>query len=393
MQDFKQNILPAQPKGDTLPSEKPRVMVVDDNPNIRKAIVRVLQKDFNVVQAESGDKAIAIFKEDQSFTAMTLDLEMPGLSGISTLKEIKKINPDMEVLILSAQSDSESARGALKYGAYAYIDKPFINKELREAVFQGIKRSKKHTDAKEASNQLEMVKAQLMESEKFSIIGQLVAGVSHEIKNPLTAILGYSDLVTMTEEISDNTKDYIKKIKASARLCQSIVEKLLSFSRKNEGVKESVNINSVVEGGVDLKEPDLKTNNINITFEADPQLPLIVGNFFELQQVFLNIITNACQAVMDRSDSDGKIVIKTEVKENAIHIIFQDNGPGIPEESLSKIFEPLFTTKPEGEGTGLGLSISFEIIKSHGGNIFVGNTEEGACFIVELPTMRDGKYK
>jgi two-component system NtrC family sensor kinase len=315
---------------------------------------------------------------------------MPGLSGIETLKKIKIINPDIEVLILSAHSNVNSARDALEYGAYAYIDKPFNNKNLRNAVRKGIIRNRKLSDVKETSEKLAMVKAQLIESEKFSIIGQLVAGVSHEINNPLTAIIGYSELAAMFGDPSQETKDYINRIKTSAMLCKSIVEKLLSFSRKNEDEKGTVDTHSVIENSIDLAEFATKKCGVKVSFEPVSESPPITANFFEIQQVFLNIINNACHALTGYREDNRKLTIRTEYNENAVLIIFEDNGPGIPEENLKKIFEPLFTTKPKGEGTGLGLSICFEIVKNHGGNIFVGNTDEGARFIIELPVQGAG---
>ncbi len=364
-----------------------KVMIIDDNASVRIAITSVLEDDYSITQAESGDQALDILRHDREFNVITLDLQMPGLSGIETLAEIKKINPDIEVLILTAHSDVKSARNALRYGAYDYIDKPFVNEELREAVRRGIQKGRKISSAKEASEELAMVKAQLIESEKFSIIGQLVAGVAHEINNPLTAILGFSELITMTENTPRQIEDYNNKIKTSALLCRSIVEKLLSFSRKSKGEKAPVDIHTVIDNSIDLVEFELKKNGIKLIFEPAPHMPEIIINIFELQQVFLNIINNACHAVTENREKAGRITVKTEAGENKIRIIFQDNGPGIPEENLKKIFEPLFTTKPKGKGTGLGLSICFEIVKSYGGNIFVGNTGEGARFIVELPII------
>ena len=390
MQNKYKKIIFLDSGNDTLLNENFKVMIVDDNSNIRTAVSSVLKGDYEITQAESGNRAIEILNHDPQFSVITLDLEMPGLSGIETLIAIKKINPDIEVLILSAHSDVNSARDALEYGAYAYIDKPFNNKNLREAVRKGIIRNRKLSEVKETSEKLAMVKAQLIESEKFSIIGQLVAGVSHEVNNPLTAIIGYSELAMMFGDPSQETKDYISKIKTSAMLCKSIVEKLLSFSRKNEGEKETVDIVSVIENSIDLAEFETKKCGVKVNFEPVSELPRITANFFEIQQVFLNIINNACHALIAYRESNRTLTIKTEYNENSVRIIFEDNGPGIPEENLKKIFEPLFTTKPKGEGTGLGLSICFEIIKSHRGNIFVGNTDEGARFIIELPVQGAG---
>ncbi len=374
-------------------TEKSRVMVVDDDADIRNAVISILSAKYDVIEAENGDQALEILSNDNEFNVITLDLKMPGLSGIDTLEEIKRTYPYIEVLIVTAHSDMQSAIGALKYGAYDFIDKPFRSEELHEAVLKGITKNHSNSKAKESIEQLALVKAKLIESEKFSIISQLVSGVTQEINNPLTAIIGYSELIGMTGDISAQTKEYIEKIKISALLCKGIVDRLLSFSRKNKDEKEAVNINSVIKSSLELIELEINKSKIKVIYEPASGLPDVVANYLDLQQVFLKILNNSCYAVNKKNGPNKKIIIKTEYDKKTVRVIFQDNGPGIPEENLSRIFEPLFTTKQNGEGSGLGLSICFEIVKSHGGDIFAGNTGNGACFIVELPVYGDGNPK
>jgi len=171
--------------------EKPRVLVVDDEPNILRAMSLVLQSQFDVTVVESGDKAIEKIQQSMDFDVLSLDLQMPGLSGIESLKAVKQLSPSMEVLIVTAHSDVESAKGALKLGAYDYIDKPFNNDELLAAIRKGVERRTNAIEAETTKEQLAFVKAQLMQSEKFSAIGQLLAGVAHELNNPLTAVMGF----------------------------------------------------------------------------------------------------------------------------------------------------------------------------------------------------------
>ncbi len=367
----------------------PRILIVDDDANIRRAIFHVLKSEYDVTMVESGNKAIEILRNDMDFDVVSLDLQMPGISGIETLKIIKHLNPTTEVLIVTAHSDVESAKGALKFGAYEYLDKPFGNHELRKAIRKGVERRRNNLGAEKAIKQLEFVKAQLIQSEKFSEIGKLIAGVAHELNNPLAAILGFAEIPLMTQCPPEDTRDYFEKIKKSALLCKNIIEKLLAFSRKKDSKRERLHINSIIETTLELKQRDLKMDSIEVVKQLAEDIPYTMADFYGLQQVFLNMINNAHQAMKKGMDK-GTIIVKSECDGKMIRVSFRDTGPGIPKENLQKIFEPLFTTKGRGEGTGLGLSICYEIIEDHGGTILVASEEgEGACFIIEIPVVAE----
>ena len=368
--------------------EKPRVLVVDDEPNILRAMYLVLKSKFDVTIVESGDKAIEKIKQGMDFDVVSLDLQMPGLSGIESLKAVKQLSPSTEVLIVTAHSDAESAKGALKLGAYDYIDKPFNNDELLAAIRKGVERRTNAIEAETTKEQLAFVKAQLMQSEKFSAIGQLLSGVAHELNNPLTAVMGFSELLLIREYSPDKTQNYLEKINKSALLCKNIIQKLLGFSRKEESKQKYIQVNHIIESTLELKQHDLKADNIQVVSQLAGNMPGTMADFYELQQVFLNMINNAHQA-MKMHAKTGTLTIKNTFDEKTMRISFLDTGPGIPKENLQKIFEPLFTTKKRGEGTGLGLSICYEIIKKHKGDIFVASDQgKGACFVIELPIRK-----
>ena len=368
--------------------EKPCILVVDDEPNILRAMSLVLQSQFDVTVVESGDKAIEKIQQSMDFDVLSLDLQMPGLSGIESLKAVKQLSPSTEVLIVTAHSDVESAKGALKLGAYDYIDKPFNNDELLAAIRKGVERRTNAIEAETTKEQLAFVKAQLMQSEKFSAIGQLLAGVAHELNNPLTAVMGFSELLLIKEYSPDKTRNYLEKINKSTLLCKNIIQKLLAFSRKSKSKQKYIQVNHIIESTLELKQHDFKVDGIQVVRQLADNMPSTMADFYELQQVFLNMINNAHQA-MKMHAGTGTLTIKSTFDEKVIHINFFDTGPGIPKENLQKIFEPLFTTKKRGEGTGLGLSICYEIIKKHNGNIFVASDQgKGACFVIELPIRK-----
>ena len=366
---------------------RPRVLIVDDSKVIRRTMTNMLQEEFHVTSVESGNKAIEQIQRGADFDVISLDLEMPGMSGIETFKAIRESNPDVEVLIVTGYSNMDAAKDALKLGAYDFIDKPFQKDAYRAAVHKGVERRNKTTQSKNAQKELGFVKAQLKQSEKFAELGHLIAGFVHEINSPLGSIMGLTDLYFMDECSPDETLDIMERISSGVQLCRNITNKFLSFARKYEKKREYVEINAVVESTLELMEHNLKRDSVQVYRNLPEDMPGTTADFHEIQQVFLNIINNAHQAMKDQPGTKS-INIKGDFDESVIRIGFEDTGPGIPEKYMQKIFEPLFTTKGLGEGTGLGLSLSGEIIKEHGGNIYVASEAgNGACFAVELPIV------
>ena len=365
--------------------KRPRVLITDDETNIRQALWHILKKEFDVTTVENGEKAIEQIRKDPDIDVVSLDIEMPGMSGIDTLQAIKKERPDVEVLVVTGHAELESAKKALKFGAYDYIDKPFSKEVIRAAVRKAAERRQKVIVSEVAKEKLAFVKAQLLQSEKFKAIGEMLAGVVHELNNPLGAVLGYSELLLGKDLEPEKARKFIENISTSAKLCKNIVDKLLAFARKHEPKREPVQINEVIESTLDLKQHDIKVNGIQLVKELADNMPCTSADFHALQQVFFNLINNA-QHAMHEGDGEKRLTIQSEFDDKILRIKFNDTGHGIPEENLSKIFEPLFTTKEEGKGTGLGLSICYDIIKEHKGEIFVASEPgDGTWFIVELP--------
>jgi two-component system NtrC family sensor kinase len=242
--------------------------------------------------------------------------------------------------------------------------------------------------AKDVSNE-KLLRQQLIQSEKLSAIGELISGIAHELNNPLTGVMGYSQLLQLRKDLDERARDSLLKINNLALRCQKIVQNLLSFARKQKPERILCSVNDMLERTVELRNYELSVNNIEIVRELDRNLPKTIADAHQVQQVFLNIITNAEHAML-QSHGRGRLVIRsrTETQKNRIVVEITDDGPGIPEAHLSKIFDPFFTTKEVGKGTGLGLSLSYGIIKEHGGNIYVlSKTGEGATFVIELPII------
>lgn len=231
---------------------------------------------------------------------------------------------------------------------------------------------------------LEETQNQLLQAEKIASLGQLAAGVAHEINNPLAGILIYAELLKRNMEANAAGLDHIEEIINQTVRCKQIVTRLLEFSRQSLGQKTLLSINGIISRCVKLIDQQLLFQNTQIKLSLDPQLPQIFGDPGELQQVFTNLLLNAADAM----NGLGRITITScaAPERNGVIITFADTGSGIPPELRDKIFDPFFTTKPPGKGTGLGLSIVYGVIQRHGGSIEVESPHGGGTeFIIRLP--------
>jgi PAS domain S-box-containing protein len=229
-----------------------------------------------------------------------------------------------------------------------------------------------------------MLQAKLMHTEKMAAVGQLVSGVAHEVNNPLTAILGFSDLLLEQPDVPEGAKKDLRIIMQEAQRTKQIVQNLLSFARQMPPQRLPVQLNAIVRRTLALRSYDLNNHGVKVMERLHEELPEIIGDSHQLQQVFLNILNNAYDAVRE-SGRPGRIEVTTACGSQYVEIGFRDNGPGVtyPE----RIFDPFFTTKEVGKGTGLGLSICYGIVREHGGEITCRNNpdEPGATFTVRLP--------
>lgn len=235
---------------------------------------------------------------------------------------------------------------------------------------------------------LKSTQGQLIQSEKLSGIGEFIAGVAHELNNPLTSVLGFSEMLRLAD-IDPKHKRYLEMVNKSALRCQKIVQALLGFARPRAPERTVVCANHVIEAALEILQYQLRTSNVRAETHLDPQLPFVFMDPHQIQQVLVNIINNARQAI-ETHQTDGWIRITSEAAGAFIRITIQDNGPGIPSEHLARIFDPFFTTKEVGKGTGLGLSLCYGIIKEHGGHITpTSQPGEGATFVIQLPIARE----
>lgn len=250
-------------------------------------------------------------------------------------------------------------------------------------ISSAIERTLLYDEAREAYENLRRAQEQLLQSEKMVAVGQLISGVAHELNNPLTAILGYSQLLTSTGQIGPQATEYVNKLYKQAQRTHRIVQNLLSFARQHKPERTLVHINQLVQDTLALRDYDLRTSNIRVHLDLAEELPLTAADPHQLQQVFLNIVNNAIDAILETS-REGDIWVRTGKSSGGVFMEFADSGPGVHDSS--RVFDPFYTTKAVGKGTGLGLSICYGIITEHGGTIRVRNLPaRGACFTIDLP--------
>jgi signal transduction histidine kinase len=397
-------------------------LVVDDERIVTRDLEEGLaQLGYEVVgTASSGVEAISKAKELHP-DVILMDIMMPGeKNGITAAEEIKA-EMDIPVVFLTAYADMdilEQAKGATPFG---YIVKPFQAPQLRASIEMALhkawlqkqlmesgerlqatvkqlevevsdrKRAEEdlqqaHKELQTTYDNLEQVEASVMAAEKLAALGLLTAGVSHEILNPLNIILMGLDLMLGDLDIPPEVSDRLRVLKGQADRIDKITKNLIAFARSQPHQFSQIDLNEMLQNTIDLLEQSLQVQNITVELRLAEGLPPVSADKDQLQQVVLNLLTNA----QDAMPEGGRLFLSTGTvqvgRKRLVEFEVEDTGSGIAPEAINKIFDPFFTTKGEGEGTGLGLSICQGIIKAHGGVIWAESEPgQGATFIIHLP--------
>lgn len=395
------------------------LLVVDDDPSVRHALWITFREIYNVQLAESGAKAIESFKAKPADVAL-LDIRMPGMSGLEVLQQLKHLEPEVEVILLSAYESIDYIRQAIRLGACDYITKPYEVDNLRMAVNNAMERrevSRKTSAYDKRLLQLQSeVHHQQMREELARTRNEIYASIIHDINGPLTVIAGYIDLMQHSIEHThavegdqlDDLKNSAKNISRQVINCIELSRRYLGFLEGKVSSGASTGIKEVFYDVAELlkSHPHAKSNNLIIQdFEQDA---IVAINRTDFLQVLLNLTINALQASPEphRVELYAKVLpaesprpfLQSSPGTYFLHaptfpsrspllaVSVQDNGPGIPKTLLEKIFDPYFTTKPPGQGTGLGLSIVRRlIVQAHGAVHVYTHAGEGTVFTVYLP--------
>jgi PAS domain S-box-containing protein len=317
-------------------------------------------------------------------------LSQPGLPLPRVFRDVQQAEGILASQMLVLWSRSQPI-GLLSLGHRSR--KEFSPEELNLLVTVGsqiavaVEKVQLYEETRAAYENLTRTQQQLLQSEKMAAIGQLISGVAHELNNPLTAILGYGQLLASSHVVSAQGAEYVDKLHKQAQRTHRIVQNLLSFARQHKPERMPVEVNRILEDTLALREYDIHANNVIVHREFAEDLPRISADAHQLQQVFLNILNNAVDAITGMEVA-GELWVRTakDTDANRLIVEFVDNGPGVKD--LPKVFDPFYTTKPVGKGTGLGLSICYGIVTEHGGEILVGNIPpRGARFTILLPLL------
>jgi signal transduction histidine kinase len=436
-------------------NEEYTVLIVDDEEIVTETIntLLTLETDYKTVIFHSPSEALG-YLQTQEVDLIISDYLMPGeMNGVEFLLEVKKLQPEAIRVLLTAYADKENAIRAInEVELYQYIEKPWDNEALLLLLRNGLAsgrlrkqltaKTRELTAAMESQEYLEaeVLKAfdqleeeiaerkrsqelaqlrqqQLMQADKMATLGILSSGVAHEINNPNNFILlnakifsrAWDDVAPILEEYCEQHGDFalagmpytqasqrigqlITGMSEGAQRIQKIVQGLKDFARQDTGeLDQSVDINSVIEAAVLIAGNLIKKSTDSFSCEHGSDLPEIKGNAQQLEQVIINLLTNACQALEDRGDG---ISIRTLHDEDAGSVIVEvrDAGTGVSPEDLKHIMDPFFTTKRSSGGTGLGLSISYNIIKAHGGSLdFTSELGKGTEVVLSLPVNREAE--
>jgi signal transduction histidine kinase len=261
-------------------------------------------------------------------------------------------------------------------GAMVFLKQHFLDIELIRLL----------RSSRQSFEELQLLQSQLVQSEKLASLGQLVGGAAHELNNPLTAMLGYSELLSSTQ-LSPEQRALSEKISTQTKRIRTLVASLLSFAKQGPSAKSSLDLNSILKTAVNLCQPQMVAAQVTCLSEMAEPLPPVKGDLNQLLQVFSHIINNAVNAMAGRG---GTLTVSTRTEQNVVLVQFSDTGPGMLEPD--RVFDPFYTTRPVGQGTGLGLSACYGIIEEHAGKIACHNKDGGgAVFSIELPALEQMK--
>jgi len=363
------------------------LVVLDSKGNIQMMNKALLDLTEYTEEELTGQPMELIFQREKQvdgliFKGPRIRQLLRNGSTLDTEIEIWSKSKERIPLSLSGSLMRDSSReitGVLLVGR----DLRQTKKLLAEAAAAEAHRAKAD-ELEKAYNELQQLQAKLIQTEKMASLGKLSAGVAHEINNPLGGITIYAHLLKEDIPKDDPSQENIEKIVKLASRSKEIVKNLLDFARQTDPKTESHSINSILNGILSILDKQILFHNIKIHKSLKSNLPMILVDAAQIQQVFMNIIINAAEAMGDQ----GILTLKTGLAstEKSIFIEISDTGCGIPKEHLSQLFEPFFTTKEAGKGTGLGLSICYGIIRRHKGRIDVNSTQgEGTTFTIYLP--------
>ena len=395
------------------------ILIVDDEEDILKLMKNLLEmKGYKALMAPDGETALKISK-GVDLGAVISDYRMPGMNGVELLSRLREEHTDVPMILATAFADVNIVIEAINKGrAYKLIRKPWdpfdLQQEVKSAVEYSIsEKRRKELEARlkeqneileervlERTSELDKVIEELqaandtisqtyqhlLQSDKLATMGLMAGTIAHDIANPLTVVLARARLLLMKGTLGDAESENLNIIIKNSQKIERLIFSITRFARKSSNEYTDIDLMEVLRESLLMLSKSLNVQSITLEEIYEMEEPIVWGEPNELEQVFTNLIQNALQAM----ETGGKLTIRVNLKDNFIRIIFEDTGPGIPEEKLNDIFEAFYTTKKE--GTGLGLNICKRIIQEHSGKISVeSKIGEGTKFVIDLPEHGNGR--
>jgi len=373
-----------------------RILIVDDEPANVRLLERIVRNaGWTDARSTTDSREAAALHAEFRSDLVLLDLMMPYLDGVAVMKQLRSTVADAEflpIVILTADATADAKRRALDAGATDFLTKPFDHMEIVLRIKNLLETRRLYLEREQQKLSLEATvrerTAQLLQSEKVATMGSLLAGVAHELNNPLAVVMGQAMLL---RESAANSPFAARadKIHAASERCARIVKNFLALARSRPPERGPVALGGVVTQAVELLAYELRTSSIEVEVRLSESVPVFQADGHQLHQVIVNLLANAHHA-MRRISGLRRITLTSgfDAATARVRLTIADTGPGIAPELQTKIFEPFFTTKPPGEGTGLGLSLCRGIVEEHGGTLTVESQPgHGASFIMTLPVI------
>jgi len=378
---------------------KAQILVIDDDPGMRSTLFDILEaSDYLVKDYGKGKEALDWIKKN-SFDIVLMDIKLPDIDGMKLLEEVRQINPEAAVVMITGYASLETAVDAMKQGAYAYIVKPFNVDEVKTIIQKALHQIRLSRENQRLIDELQLtgrkLESTVKELEKASQIkSQFLASMSHELRTPINAIIGFTDFLLEDKTINPGQRKDVERISANVQSLLNLVNDILDLSKIEAGrieiVRKKVNIAVLARKAIDSLSPQSDQKGIKLESRIPSSLSEVFVDPHRIGQVFINLIDNAIKY----TQKGGRIILSAEQKKDVLEVSIADTGMGIAPQYLDKIFDRFErvskTSTPGAGGAGLGLSICKELLKLHKGKIWVeSDVGKGSRFSFSLPIYED----
>lgn len=385
----------------TIISERPQILVIDDEMGPRESLRMLLKPNYTVHTADCVETGIRLLREKHPDT-IVMDIRMPGATGIEGLRRIREIDPNLSVIMLTGFGALETAQEALRLGANDYISKPFDAREMQEVIGRNVERTRVHRSSENAASEIKELNTRLLkelaQKERLASLGQASAEFVHDLGNPLTIVWGYVQLLAKKLEQSESKTNGAEKedpgsakelgiIEQNVRLCRELLTMWQSYGSVEAAPHKPISVSAIVREIVKGVEGMATQNGVQLTSEICEDPCTLLGDSVQITRAIQNVLINAVQASAEKK---GHVMLRCTQKDFYVDVQVEDNGSGITSEQMTRIFDPYFTTKQGKSGTGLGLYITKKVVEDHNGSIKVDSTPDvGTTFTIRLPLLNN----